>query len=89
MRGLCLMSLNWCRFHHVHVLFETNGVSFILSCLFQLNTSATRNEFWSEVCKETRRLKLSNFLWFLKDETSDASNGLLLKGLELLVSLEC
>ena len=35
MRGLCLMSLNWCRFHHVHVLFETNGVSFILSCLFQ------------------------------------------------------
>ena len=35
MSGLCLMSLNWCRFHDVHVLFETNGVSFILSYLFQ------------------------------------------------------
>ena len=30
MRGLCLMSLNWCRYNHVHVLFETNGVSFVL-----------------------------------------------------------
>ena len=35
MRGLCFMSLNWCRFHHVHVLFETkwrqlHSVLFIL-----------------------------------------------------------
>ena len=74
-RGLCLISLNWCRFLHVHVLFETNGISFILSCLFQYNTSAMRSEFWVEVHYETRRLKLSNFLWFLKYETSDTTNG--------------
>ena len=30
---------------HVYVLFKTNGVSFILSCLFQYNTSAMRSEF--------------------------------------------
>ena len=75
MRGLCLMSLNWCRFHHVHMLFETNDVSFILSCLFQQNTSAIRNEFRVVEYCETRRLKLSIFLWFLKYETSDATNG--------------
>ena len=51
---------------HVHVLFKTNGVSFILSCLFQYNTSAMRSEFWVEMYYETRRLKLSNFLWFIK-----------------------
>ena len=73
-RGFCLMSLNWCRFLDVHVLFERNGVSFILSCFFQYNTSAMRNEFWVEVYYETRKAKLSNFLWFLKYETSDTTN---------------
>ena len=77
MRELCLMSLNWLRFLHVHVVFETNGASFILSCLFQQNTSAIRNGFWVELYYETRTLKLSNFLWFLKYhyETSDITNG--------------
>ena len=28
-------------------------------------------------------------LWFLEYETSNTTNGLLLKGLELLISLEC
>ena len=75
MREPCLMSLNWCRFLHEHVLFQTNGVSFILSCLFQYSTSAIRSDFWVEVYYETRRLKLSNFLWLLKYETSDTTNG--------------
>ena len=44
-RGLCLMSLSLYRFLHVHVLLETNGVSFILSCLFQKNASVLRNDF--------------------------------------------
>ena len=34
-----------------------------------------QSEFWVEVYYETRRLKLSNFLWFLKYETSDTTNG--------------
>ena len=40
----------------------------------------------SEVAYST---KLSNFLWFLKYETSDTTNGQLFKELEHLVSLEC
>ena len=76
MRGRALShEINWCRFLHVHVLFETNGIRFILSCLFQYNTSAMRSEFLVEVYYKTRRLKLSNFLWFLKYETSDTTNG--------------
>ena len=39
-----------------------------------------RNEFWVEVYYETRSLKLSNFLWFLKCETSDSANGDYSKG---------
>ena len=34
-----------------------------------------QSEFWVEVYYETRRLKLCNFLWFLKYETSDTTNG--------------
>ena len=66
MRVLCLMSLNWCRFLHVHVLFETNGVSSIVSCLFQENTSVVRNEFWVKVYHETRRLKIIKLSLVLK-----------------------
>ena len=34
MRAVFLMRSNCCHFLYVHVVFETNGVSFILSCLF-------------------------------------------------------
>ena len=37
--------------------------------------SAIRNEVWVEVYYKTPRLKFSNFLWFLKYEMSDATNG--------------
>ena len=43
---------------HVHVLFKTNGVSFILSCLFQHNASAMWSEFWVEMYYETRRFEI-------------------------------
>ena len=74
MCGLCLMSLNWCHFLLVHVLFETNGFKFTLSCLFQYNASAMRNEFWVEAHYETQ-IKLPNFLWFWTHETIDTTNG--------------
>ena len=46
---------------HVHVLFKTNGVSFILSCLFQYNTSAMRSEWNSQI--EIIKLSLVHKIW--------------------------
>ena len=50
---------------------------------------AMQNEFLVDLYYENRRLKLSNFLWFLKYETRNTTNGLSLKGLELHISLKC
>ena len=57
-RGLCLMSLNWCRFLHVHVLFETNGDSFLFVLFNFVEHFCMRDEFWVEMYHETRRLVL-------------------------------
>ena len=57
-RGLCLMSLNWCCFLHVHVLFETNGDSFLFVLFNFVEHFCMRDEFWVEMYHETRRLVL-------------------------------
>ena len=70
----CVIRNEWRQLHFVLFIFVEHF------CM--------RDEFWVEMYHETRRLKLSNFLWFLKYGMSDTTNGWLLKGLELLVFWE-